>query len=65
MSECNHKWVYQSVVYTYGRQLPGSSAHDRVYYDRYYCERCLAVEDRNERVIGDTYQQPFEGTFPK
>ena len=65
MSECNHKWKYQSVVYGHGNQRPGSGAHDVVYYDRYYCENCLEIEDRNKRIKGNTYEKPIEGTFPK
>ena len=66
MTECKHKWVYQGIVYGYSdRPRPGSGAHDRIYYDRYYCEHCAETKDANQRVVGNSYENPIAGTFPK
>lgn len=65
-NECDHKWVYQSIVYGHSdRPRPGSGAYDRVYYDRYFCEKCLEIEDHNPRMHGNTYEHAIDGTFPK
>lgn len=65
MNECAHKWQFQHVVYWEGRALPGSSAAERILGDRYFCEQCLATRITNERIAGNTYSKPIEGTFPK
>ena len=65
MSDCTHKWQFQHVVYWEGRNLSGSSAAERVLGDRYFCEHCLATRVVNERVVGNTYSKPIDGTFPK
>lgn len=63
---CDHKYVFQHVVYWYAdTPLPGSGAHARVYGDKYYCERCLETEIINERTIGNSYQHALPNTFPK
>lgn len=63
--ECEHRWVYQGTVYSSDdRPLPGTGARERVYFDRFYCQLCLASSDRNARRIGNTYQNPIAGTFP-
>lgn len=62
---CEHNFEYQGVVYSFGSQLPGSGAHDRVYEDRYFCTKCLAVVDKNKRISGNSYQHPIAGAFPK
>lgn len=64
--DCEHNYQFQGVVYgqsTYPR--PGSGAHDRIYWDRYYCTKCLDVEDKNRREMGTTYDKPIPGSFPK
>lgn len=64
--QCEHQFQYQCVVYSASLYpLPGSGAHARQYEDRYYCTKCLQVEDRNLRTIGNTYDKPVLGTFPK
>ena len=62
---CEHQYQFQGAVYSYGRQLAGSSAVERVYEDRYYCVKCLHVADRNLRVEGTSYTKPIEGAMPK
>ena len=62
---CEHNWQYQGVVFSSGRQLPGSGAHEWVYEDRYYCTKCLEVVDKYVRRLGDTYSKTIEGSMPK
>lgn len=64
-AECDHVWRFQSVVFWFGRQLPGSSATERILGDRYYCERCLETTIRNERKHGNSYNTAVEGTMPR
>jgi hypothetical protein len=63
--ECAHKWVFQGVVHSLGRQVPGSGALQRVYEDRFYCEKCLAQIETNERILGNSYYPPEPGSLPK
>lgn len=62
---CKHDWLYQTLVYSDGHQLAGSSACERVYEDRYYCRHCLVVKDLNVRVHGNNWDKPIPGSVPK
>lgn len=62
--DCKHEWKFQGMVYAVGRQLSGSGAHEMVYYDRYYCSKCLDVTDKNKRVVGSTYEKPLPNAMP-
>lgn len=63
---CDHLWAYQGLVYWHDKHpRPGSSAHDRLYADRYFCQRCLATHDKNARVEGHSYQKPLPGALPR
>lgn len=63
---CDHLWAYQGLVYHYGKySLPGSGAHARIYADRYFCQRCLATRDKNEREEGNSYQKALPGALPR
>lgn len=65
MSECEHKYIYQGAVYRASHNLlPGSGARSRIYFDRYFCECCLNIVDRNERHYGNTYENPIAGSVP-
>jgi len=46
MSECTHEFMYAGIVFEYVGKAPGSGAEIRVYYDRYYCMKCLYSEYR-------------------
>lgn len=61
---CEHNFQFQGVVYKSGRQLPGSGACARHYFDRYYCTKCLTTADRNEREHGNDYGKALDGTVP-
>ena len=61
---CSHTYQYMSVVWRAGSQMPGSGAHERIYSDRFYCTRCLHTRDINDRVLGNTYSKPIEGSVP-
>lgn len=64
--ECEHTWRFANTVYWAGRYpLPGSDARERMYGDRYFCEKCLETQIKNERSEGNTYGQPVPGTFPR
>ena len=63
---CEHKYQYQGTVYWSGEyNLSGSGAHARIYGDRYYCEKCLDTQIKNERIEGNDYNKPLPGTLPK
>lgn len=65
MEEHEHKYVFLNTVYWSGDMLPGSSVHERVYGDRFYCQKCLQYKIINERTIGNTYGPPLLGTTPR
>ena len=65
MSDCNHKWVYQGLVYWHGDALPGSSARRRFYTDKYFCEKCLEVAFHSDREHGNSYQEVIGGAVPR
>jgi hypothetical protein len=58
-----HMWAWQGRYYKDGHDVPGSSAKERVYFDRYFCRECLTVRNTNETVIGNNYRAPLPGTF--
>lgn len=62
---CDHLYAFQGIVRWSGAERPGSSARERHYADRYFCQRCLHTVDRNERVVGHTYDPPLPGTVPR
>ena len=65
-NNCEHQWEYQGTVYWNAEfPRPGSGAYDRIYGDRFFCNRCLAIRIINERKHGTSYDQPIEGTLPK
>lgn len=63
--DCIHKWVFQHVVYWEGSPRPGSGAYERMYGDKYYCEKCLEESLKNPRALGTSYEHPIPGTFPR
>lgn len=66
MTDCKHHWEFGGLRYKHADYpLPGSGAYGRVYTDWFYCRHCLANEYRNERVIGNSYEKPLEGSAPR
>lgn len=63
--DCDHAYVYQGIVYTNQGQVPGSGAYHRCYYDQYFCTKCLDVQYKNPRIIGNSYEKPLPGSLPK
>lgn len=64
-SPFEHKYIYQGTVHKLADYpMPGSSARERIYFDRYYCEKCLDIQDRNQRKHGTDYSNPLPGTLP-
>lgn len=58
MNDCEHRFAYQGpVTWPSEHPLPGTGAHARYYGDAYFCERCLTLHVRNERVLGTTYEK--------
>lgn len=54
-----HVWQFQAPVYKTGTcPIPGTGARNHVVFDRYYCQGCLQIEDRNPRLCGDSYSSP-------
>ena len=63
---CEHKWVFQGVVYWPDeRSRPGTDAKGMHYGDRYFCERCLETVVKNDRTEGTDYRKPIPGTVPR
>lgn len=61
-----HEYEFQGVVYSYSdRPISGSSAHEVIYEDKFFCIHCLDFRYRNKRIIGDSYQPRIPGSFPK
>lgn len=59
---CEDKWVFQSLVYWDSHYpKPGRSDYDRYYADKYYCEKCLSIAYRNERIIGTNWDVVLPG----
>lgn len=63
--ECEHKYNYVGLVYYAGDHIPGSGAKAMLYADKYFCEKCLDVQYKNERRRGDTYTKPIAGSLPR
>lgn len=63
-TDCEHDYAFMAVVWKVGQQMTGSSARDMIYSDRFYCRKCLTRRDDNERVIGNNYSKPQQGTVP-
>lgn len=62
MNPCDHKFAYQGLVTWPSRDpRPGSGAHDRIYADAYFCERCCGLRLTNEREMGHTYEKAHAG----
>ena len=66
MSDCEHNYQYQGVVWSLAEwSMPGSGAREVRYEDRYYCTRCLNTVDKSPRYIGNSYGKTIEGAYPK
>lgn len=64
--DCDHKFVFKGLVYSVSSHpMPGSGAHERVYEDAYFCEKCLLSIHNNVRYIGNSYGHPLAGSIPK
>lgn len=63
--ECDHNYKFQGLAWSYGDQLPGSSAVAILYEDVYYCTRCLKKQYVNTRILGNSYSRRIDGSFPK
>lgn len=60
MDGCQHKYRYQGVKFTQSyNPRPGSSSHDRSYYDYWFCESC--GDQRYEKLFTtDTTYEPVK-----
>ncbi len=66
MTEHEHKYVHQGMVYSYSKYTrPGSGAHDVEYEHAYYCEGCLAFKFVPTAESHDSYQKIRHGAVPK
>lgn len=63
--DCEHNYQYQGTVYWFGYQLAGSSAHERILGDRYFCTKCLNTVIKNERIDGTSYSPRIAGVLPR
>lgn len=55
--KCEHNYQYRGAVYKLGPQDAGSSTRLVLYYDCYYCSRCLAVQYKKLNDSHDSYQK--------
>ena len=63
---CDHSFSYAGLVWHFDKYpMPGSGAHEVIYEDRYFCQRCLQTRDLNPRVHGNSYEKRIEGSIPK
>lgn len=66
MTACEHRFVYAGVKYKDSRYpRPGSGAHDRYYYDHYYCDRCIEHCYEQLPTISSTYEPPLFNATPQ
>ena len=66
MAECDHNFSYAGLVWHFEKySMPGSGAHEIIYEDRYFCQKCLEIRDINPRVHGNSYEKRIEGSIPK
>ncbi len=65
MTDCDHNYVYRGLEYTERRQLAGTGAKAREYFDVYYCNKCLHEVFRSRGYIGNSYQEPLDGAIPR
>lgn len=63
--DCEHVFRYEGVVYKVAdHPRPGSGAHDRLYYDAYFCQHCLVQELKPLGRRGTTYDELLFGARP-
>lgn len=63
---CPHVWAHQGLVFWHSEHpMAGTSARERTYADRYFCQKCLTTNDRNARVQGHSYLAPLSGAVPR
>lgn len=62
---CDHLWCYAGVRYELGHRLPGSSAREVLYFDAYFCQRCLERTYVRTTFTGSSYDQILFGATPK
>lgn len=65
---CEHTFVHGGVKFEYGGRMPGSSAEWVIYYDWFFCTKCL--ESQYKRLSPypgdhDSYQAIRYGATPK
>lgn len=66
MGECEHNYEYRGMVFSHSsRPIPGSGALARYYEDRYFCTKCLKIEDVNRSIDGNSYYDVKYGATPK
>lgn len=66
MTACEHRFIYAGVKYTESKYtMPGSGAHERDYFDHYYCDRCLEHRYEQLPVTNNTYSPPLFSASPK
>ncbi len=62
--ECQHSYKYMGLVYFCAAQ-PEGHRWPRLYQDKFFCSKCLAMEYRNTRQHGSTELPPIDGSLPK
>lgn len=56
MTDCEHKYVYVGIVFKIDNYpLPGSSAKEITYFDKYFCEKCLNIRHIELNDKSNTY----------
>lgn len=62
---CEHDFTYGGVKYELGDQCPGSGSHYVIYYDFYFCRKCLVRQYQKIDATSNTYQNILFNATPK
>lgn len=59
-----HDYIYGGIKFADTHQLAGSNAKRRLYYDFYYCKKCLKVQYRQLDFTDDSYGEILFSASP-
>lgn len=62
---CDHKFIYGGIKYKDSTwPLPGTGAHERSYFDWFYCEKCTGDKLKELNFKSTTYEKPEFNATP-
>jgi len=62
--DCEHEYTYRGIGFSLGHELPGSSARERMYFDIYFCNKCLLQRRLQLDHTDSSYAPPAFGAVP-